>query len=139
MLSMRHLVLGGTRFVGRAVVQEALVRGWNVTAVHRGITGAAPAGVVALRADRTVPGELARAIGEQTWDLALDTWDGSPRVATQAAALLAGRVGSYGYVSSGSVYVWGSHVDETSPVVERQVIPHPGGWVRHVIPWSSVT
>jgi nucleoside-diphosphate-sugar epimerase len=118
MLRMRLLVLGGTRFVGRAVIEDALVRGWDVTAVHRGITGAMPAGVVELRADRTVPGELARAIGEQTWDVALDTWDGSPRVATEAAALLAGRVGSYGYVSSGSVYVWGSHVDETSPVVD---------------------
>jgi len=31
---------------------------------------------------------------------------------------LARRVGAYGYVSSGAVYVWGGHVDETSPVVD---------------------
>ncbi len=115
---MRLLVLGGTRFVGRAVIQEALVRGWDVTAVHRGVTGALPDAVAGLRADRTVPGELVRALGEQAWDVAVDTWDGSPRVATEAAGLLAGRVGSYGYVSSGSVYVWGSHIDETSAVVD---------------------
>ena len=36
---MRLLVLGGTRFVGRAVVQDALDRGWDVTALHRGVTG----------------------------------------------------------------------------------------------------
>ncbi len=123
---MRLLVLGGTRFVGRAVIQEALVRGWDVTAVHRGVTGALPDAVAGLRADRTVPGELVRALGEQTWDVAVDTWDGSPRVATEAAGLLAGRVGSYGYVSSGSIYVWGSHIDETSAVVEVIRRPRTG-------------
>jgi len=115
---MRLLVLGGTRFVGRAVIEEALVRGWDVTAVHRGLTGAVPDAVTELLADRTVPGELARALGELTWDVAVDTWDGSPLVATEAAGLLTGRVDSYGYVSSGSVYVWGSHVNESSPVVD---------------------
>lgn len=115
---VRLLVLGGTRFVGRAVVDEALASGWEVTAAHRGVTGALPATVEVLRADRTVPGELAGALGSATWDLAVDTWAGGPRVATEAAAVLAGRVGSYGYVSSASVYVWGSHVDESSPVVD---------------------
>jgi len=115
---MRMLVLGGTRFVGRAVIEEALARGWDVTAVHRGVTGVVPGAVAGLQADRAVPGELARALGEATWDVAVDTWDGPPRVATEAAGLLAGRVSSYGYVSSASVYVWGSHVDETSAVVD---------------------
>jgi len=118
MRRMRMLVLGGTRFVGRAVIEEALARGWDVTAVHRGVTGAVPAAVAGLRADRTVPGELVRALGEQTWDVAVDTWAGASRVATEAARLLGGRVNSYGYVSSGSVYVWGSHGNETSPVVD---------------------
>lgn len=115
---MRLLMLGGTRFVGRALINDALARGWEVTAVHRGVTGAVPGGVVELRADRTVPGELERALGEQGWDVAVDTWAAAPRIATQAAALLVGRVGSYGYVSSGSVYVWGSHLNETSPMVD---------------------
>jgi len=118
MRRMRLLVLGGSRFVGRAVIEEALARGWDITAVHRGVTGAVPDAVAGLRADRTVPGALVRALGEETWDVAVDTWAGSPRVATEAAGLLAGRVDSYGYVSSGSVYVWGSHVDETSAVVD---------------------
>ncbi len=52
---MRLLVLGGTRFVGRAVVEEALARGWEVDAVHRGVTGALPDGARALHADRTDP------------------------------------------------------------------------------------
>lgn len=110
-------MLGGTRFVGRSIVREALVRGYDVSAVHRGVAGAPPEGVTSLLADRTAPGELARVLDGQTWDLVFDTWDGAPRVAAEAAELLRGRVPRYGYVSSMSVYVWGSHVDEDSPVV----------------------
>lgn len=115
---MRLLVLGGTRFVGRAVVADALGRGWDVTAVHRGVTGTLPDGVTGLVADRTSTAELTAALGEATWDLVVDTWAGAPVVATSAAQVLVGRVGGFGYVSSASVYAWGSHVDETSPVVD---------------------
>ena len=114
---MRLLVLGGTRFVGRAVVQEALARGWDVTAVHRGVSGTPPTGATSLLADRAAPGALRRVLDEGSWDLVVDTWDGAPRVATEAAQLLRGRVQRYGYVSSMSVYAWGSHVDESSPLV----------------------
>ena len=115
---MRILVLGGTRFVGRAVVIDALSRGWDVTALHRGHTGRLPAGVDVLHADRTDTAGLAAALGNQHWDAVVDTWAGAPRVATDTARLLAGRVERYAYVSSGSVYVWGQHVDEASPLVE---------------------
>ena len=115
---MRLLVLGGTRFVGRAVVAEALDRGWDVTAVHRGLTGTLPDAVTALVADRTSTAALTAALGDATWDLVVDTWAGAPVVATSAARLLAGRAGGFGYVSSASVYVWGSHVDEGSAVVD---------------------
>lgn len=115
---MRLLVLGGTRFVGRAVVQDALARGWQVTALHRGRSGTVPDGVRTLSADRTDLSALAAALGDERWDAVVDTWDGVPAVATAAADLLRGRAGAYGYVSSGSVYVWGSHRDEGSPVVD---------------------
>jgi hypothetical protein len=48
----------------------------------------------------------------------VDTWSGAPVVATAAARLLRDRAPRYGYVSSASVYVWGEHVDESSPLVE---------------------
>lgn len=115
---MRLLVLGGTRFVGRAVVADALARGWDVTALHRGVTGSLPDAVTALHADRTSVADLTRSLGDAQWDLAVDTWAGAPRVATASARALAGRVGRLGYVSSMSVYTWGSHVDESSPLVE---------------------
>ncbi|MFC9849768.1 reductase, partial [Streptomyces prasinus] len=39
---MRLLVLGGTEFAGRAVVEAALGRGWEVTVFHRGRHAAVP-------------------------------------------------------------------------------------------------
>ncbi|MCW2678641.1 MAG: hypothetical protein JWM62_42 [Frankiales bacterium] len=102
---MRLLVLGGTRFVGRAVVEEALARGWQVDAVHRGVTGALPEGAHDLIGDRTDREQLARALGDGTWDAVLDTWATAPRVARTAAEVLQGRVTRAAYVSSRSVYV----------------------------------
>ncbi|MBW0117207.1 NAD-dependent epimerase/dehydratase family protein [Pseudonocardia abyssalis] len=115
---MRLLVLGGTRFVGRAVVADALARGWDVTTLHRGVTGVSPDGVTTLVADRTSGPALAAALGDGEWDLAVDTWSGAPAVVDDAARLLRGRVRHVGYVSTASVYAWGSHVDETSPLVD---------------------
>lgn len=125
---MRLLVLGGTRFVGRAVAHDALARGWDVTVVHRGVSGAPPAGTTSLLADRTAPGELGRVLGEDTWDLVVDTWDGAPQVATEAAQMLRGRVQRYAYVSSISVYAWGSHVDESSPLVPGDPLAGAGDY-----------
>lgn len=102
---MRLLVLGGTRFVGRAVVEAALARGWQVDAVHRGVTGDLPPDAGSLLADRTDEDQLRAALGDGSWDAVLDTWAAAPRVARTAANLLAGRAGRAAYVSSRSVYV----------------------------------
>ncbi|MDM7832340.1 NAD-dependent epimerase/dehydratase family protein [Cellulomonas edaphi] len=114
---MRLLVLGGTRFVGRALVEDALARGWDVTTLNRGSV-AAQDGVRALVADRHDPDAVVEALGASRWDVAVDTWSGAPRVATSTADTLRGRVGRYAYVSTISVYAWGTHVDEASPLVE---------------------
>ncbi|PZF90604.1 NAD-dependent epimerase/dehydratase family protein [Micromonospora deserti] len=100
---MRLLVLGGTGFVGGATVAEAVRRGWSVTVFNRGLHGATPPGVHRLRGDRTVPGGLAALAGGE-WDVVVDTWDGAPRAAGDAARALVAAVGHYVYVSSGSVY-----------------------------------
>jgi len=117
---MRLLVLGGTHHVGRAVVETALDRGDEVTTLNRGLTGRQPPGARALHADRTDPAALARALGGESWDAVIDTWSGAPRVVADAAALLAGRAGHYGYVSSESVYRSFSvpGADESAPVVD---------------------
>ncbi|MGV9758147.1 NAD-dependent epimerase/dehydratase family protein [Streptomyces tricolor] len=104
---MRLLVLGGTEFVGRAVVEAALGRGWEVTVFHRG-RHPAPDGVRSLHGDRTAPDGLAALAADRGagWDAVVDTWSAAPRAVQEAARLLRGRAGRYAYVSSRSVYVW---------------------------------
>lgn len=115
---MRLLVLGGTEFAGRAVVEAALGRGWEVTVFNRGRHGL-PSGVRALQGDRTAPDGLT-ALAEGEWDAVVDTWSAAPRAVRDAARLLRGRAARYVYVSSCSVYAWPAPAgyDESAPVVE---------------------
>ncbi|MER7482842.1 SDR family oxidoreductase [Streptomyces sp. NPDC126510] len=117
---MRLLMLGGTEFVGRAVVEAALGRGWEVTVFHRG-RHAAPPGVRSLLGDRTAPGGLAALADDPgEWDVVVDTWSAAPRAVLDTARLLRGRAGRYVYVSSCSVYAWAppAGYDEDAPLVE---------------------
>ncbi|WP_309061114.1 SDR family oxidoreductase [Streptomyces sp.] len=117
---MRLLVLGGTEFAGRAVVEAALGRGWEVTVFHRGRHGAPP-GVRTLLGDRTAPDGLA-ALDEDpgAWDVVVDTWSAAPRAVRDSARLLRDRAGRYVYVSSCSVYAWAppAGYTEQAPLVE---------------------
>ncbi|RLU83073.1 reductase [Streptomyces griseocarneus] len=115
---MRLLILGGTEFVGRALTDAALTRGWEVTVFHRGLHEP-PAGVRALHGDRVAPGGLA-ALDTGEWDAVVDTWSSAPTAVRDAARALAGRVGRYAYISTGSVYAYPSPPgrDESHPLVE---------------------
>ncbi|MGW1952015.1 SDR family oxidoreductase [Streptomyces sp. NPDC001920] len=117
---MRLLVLGGTEFAGRAVVEAALGRGWDVTVFNRG-RHEPPAGVRSLRGDRTASDGLT-ALAEDTgeWDAVVDTWSAAPRAVRDPARLLRGRAGRYVYVSSCSVYAWAppAGYGEDAPLVE---------------------
>jgi 2'-hydroxyisoflavone reductase len=122
---MRLLVLGGTHHVGRAVVETALARGDTVTTLNRGITGRQTPGARAVHADRTDTVALAEVLDSgplagESWDAVIDTWSGAPRVVADAAALLAGRTGHFGYVSSVSVYREPTPrgADESAPTVD---------------------
>lgn len=117
---MRVLVLGGTHFVGRAVVEEALLRGDTVTALNRGVSGVLPAGARPLHADRRDPEALDAALSGGEWDVVVDTWSAEPAAVSLSARLLSDRAGHYGYVSSRSVYRWPlpAGLDETGPLVD---------------------
>lgn len=113
---MELLVLGGTRFVGRALVTQALERGHTVTALHRGVTGTTPCET--LTADRTSADELRKALQGRHFDAVLDTWSGDPAVVDLAASTV--DADSYAYVSTVSVYEDGRPRggDESWPTVD---------------------
>jgi nucleoside-diphosphate-sugar epimerase len=115
---MRLLMLGGTEFAGRAVVEAALGRGWDVTVLNRGRHEPLP-GTRALRGDRTAPDGLAALAGGE-WDVVVDTWSRAPRAVRDAARLLRGRAERYVYVSTCSVYAWAppAGYTEDAPLVE---------------------
>ncbi|MGW5849622.1 NAD-dependent epimerase/dehydratase family protein [Streptomyces sp. NPDC055254] len=115
---MKLLMLGGTEFVGRAITEDALDRGWEVTVFHRG-RHAPPPGTSAVHGDRTAPGGL-DALAEGEWDLVVDTWGGAPTAVRDSARLLRGRAGHYAYISSRSVYAYPAPagLDEDGPLVE---------------------
>lgn len=97
------LVLGGTDFVGPAIVGAALAHGDEVTIFHRGRTGAAPDGVRVIHGDRANPADLDGVTGEQ-WDLVLDAWSRAPRVVLDSARKLEPHAARYVYISTISVY-----------------------------------
>jgi nucleoside-diphosphate-sugar epimerase len=118
---MRILVLGGTRFVGRAFIEAAVAAGANVVAVHRGLTGSVPEGALEARADRTTPEGVTRIAGlaEQA-DVVVDTWSGAPRVVSAVTRAIRSGALRYVYISSRSVYASPLRrgADETAPVVD---------------------
>jgi 2'-hydroxyisoflavone reductase len=119
-VTARLLVLGGTGFVGRALVQEGLGRGWEVTTFNRGRRAAVDARVRPVVGDRLDPQDLAVLDDGGEWDLVVDTWSGAPRAVRASAGRLRQRAGRYIYISSCSVYVPppSMGVCEAAPTVE---------------------
>lgn len=111
-------MLGGSEFVGRAVVDEGLRRGWQVTTLNRG-SHPTPPGVTALRGDRTTRDGLSATAG-LSWNIVVDTWSWAPAAVRRAGESLAGRTDSFVYVSSRSVYRFPTDAgaDEEAPVVD---------------------
>jgi 2'-hydroxyisoflavone reductase len=117
---MKLLVLGGTHFVGRAIVEAALADGMDVTALNRGRSTIPGVTVRTLLADRTDPAALRAALGNGEWDAVIDTWSGAPQAVATACEALKDRVGHFGYVSTISVYAepLPANADESAPVVD---------------------
>ncbi len=99
---MKILILGGTVFVGRHLVEAALNRGHEVTLFNRGQhnTELFPQ-VEKLRGDRD--GDL-EALRGRRWDVVIDTSGYVPRVVSASAELLAKAVDYYVFISTISVY-----------------------------------
>ena len=116
---MKLLVLGGTKFLGRHVVDAALGGGHEVTIFTRGRTNPE----LYPEAEHLVgdrDGGLT-ALAGRTWDGVVDTSGYVPRVVRQSAELLCDAVERYVFVSSISVYAdFSRPISEETPVAELE-------------------
>jgi len=113
---MQILILGGTMFLGRYIVETAVARGHEVTLFNRGQHNPDLfPGVEKLKGNRD--GAL-DALQGGSWDAVIDTCGYVPRVVRASAKLLAGAVQHYTFISSISVYADLSKpgADESTPV-----------------------
>jgi 2'-hydroxyisoflavone reductase len=113
---MNILILGGTAFAGRHIVEIALGRGHTVTLFNRGRTNPDlfPQ-VETLRGDRAV--SLAP-LADRQWDAVVDTSGYHPKVVRSSAEFLASNIGRYLFISTISVYedFTAAHPNEDAPV-----------------------
>ena len=99
---MQLLVLGGTVFLGRHIVEVALAYNDEVTLFNRGQQNAnLYPDLEKLRGDRDGGLDVLKG---RTWDAVVDTSGYVPRLVGDSARLLADAVGQYTFISSISVY-----------------------------------
>ncbi|MCI0608907.1 MAG: epimerase [Anaerolineae bacterium] len=113
---MKLLILGGTRFLGRHLVDSALARGHEVTLFNRGKSNPD----LFLNNDTILGGrehDLNKLAGRE-WDAVIDTSGYVPRIVRLSASRLERSVSRYVFISSISVYAGFSKIgiDENDPV-----------------------
>ena len=113
---MRILVIGGTRFLGRHLVESALARSHEVTLFNRGKSNPN------LFPDlETIIGDREHDVNKlegRIWDAAIDVAGYVPRIVRLSAEVLKDTVSRYVFISSISVYENFKKVgiDESDPV-----------------------
>ena len=106
---VKTLILGGSTFVGRRMVDLLVRDGHTVSVLNRGQTASAlPEGVSRIVGDRTSTESMRAALGGTEWDAVIDV-SGFVMAAgggefEELLGLLDGRVGAYVFVSSIMAY-----------------------------------
>ncbi len=99
---MKILVIGGTAFLGRHLIETAMARGHDLSMFNR--MQLAPdlfPNIERLRGDRQLD---LKALHGRQWDAVIDTCGYLPRDGRAMAQALKGQVGHYTFISSLSVY-----------------------------------
>src|SRR3954467_8125942 len=111
------LILGGTAFLGPALVAAARAHGHTLTLFNRGKTNPGRfTDLEQLHGDRD--GHL-EALAGRKWDVVIDDSGYVPRHVKDSATLLAPNVGQYLFVSTISVYGdGGKPIDESSELAK---------------------
>lgn len=121
---VKVLILGGTSFVGRTIVEDLLAHGHKPTLFNRGLTGTDLfPGVERLLGDRD-SGHY-EALTGRSWDAVIDVCGYVPRHVEQALSALEDRFGRYVFISTGMVY---DHQAVTGQIAESspRLPPHQG-------------
>ncbi len=114
---MDLLIIGGTNFLGPALVAEALASGHRLTLFNRGQSRSNfKADAETIIGDRET--DLQRLAGRK-WDAVIDTCGYLPRLVGLSAKALYGQVGHYTFLSTLSVYplLGGANRDESADVL----------------------
>jgi 2'-hydroxyisoflavone reductase len=113
---MKILMIGGRVFLGRAIVEAALVRGHEVTLFNRGKSNPELYNdLEQIHGDRD--GGLDVLTGRR-WDAVIDTCGYIPRHVRDSATFLADKVDHYTFISTISVYADNNivNMDESGPL-----------------------
>jgi 2'-hydroxyisoflavone reductase len=124
---MKLLILGGTQFVGRHMVERAIARGHEVTLFNRGNKNPFPnlETIIGDRDPQIGDGltALERAVkAGRSWDAVIDVNGYVPRIVRATGELLKTTVKRYVFISSVSVYAGFSEPGgkEDTPVIELE-------------------
>lgn len=118
----RALVIGGTAFIGRALVEQLLERGDDVVILHRGKTTPFGNRVSEIYCDRNDAAAVRAALSGETFDVVYDNvydWQrGTTGEQVSAAAeVVSKNLKRYVFMSSVAVYPEGGEYDEDAPLV----------------------
>lgn len=109
------LVLGGTRFFGKRLVEKLINQGYSVTIATRGRQRDSFGDrVQRLIIDRNDPETLMRAFQHRNWDIVFDQSCYTPQHARDTIMALDGKTGRYLFTSSQAVYEYGTNHKEAS-------------------------
>ena len=131
-LVARALVIGGTLFLGRALVRRLLDRGDEVTILHRAATTPFGDQVASIRCDRNDISLVSEALAERDFEVVYDNvydWQRGT-TAEQVTAAAQGCKGLKRYVFTSSVAAYGDahEVDEDAPLAPPS---HSDDYVRN--------
>jgi nucleoside-diphosphate-sugar epimerase len=118
----RVLVIGGTLFIGRAIVDQLLARGDDIVIMHRGKGQPFGGRVGEIRCDRNDIVAVRAALAGKWFDVVFDNvydWQRGTSAEQVSAAATAASAGlsRYVFMSSIAVYPPGGEYDEDAPLV----------------------
>ncbi|TGB04973.1 NAD-dependent epimerase/dehydratase family protein [Halobacillus salinus] len=117
---MKLLLIGGTQFLGRHIVDAAKVAGHEVTLFNRGKTNPSlHQNVKVIQGDREVQEDIDQ-LKEGTWDAVIDTCGYTPQTVAKTLDAVSCRVDHYVFISTVSVYkdlLNGEGLKETADVL----------------------